>query len=124
MQKTQGDIHPHDLVELYKKVKGEGTVSDALYEKFGTATGECIARGCVYLASIWKAAWIAGQGEINLGSVAAVDPDQLRPLYADRQELESKHLDTIDSVLTGASPAPRTSRQSRSKSGKAKQKKR
>jgi len=123
MQKTQGDIQPHDIVELYKKVKGEATVSDALFEKFGTATGDCMARGCLYLASIWKAAWLAGQGETTIGSVAAVDPKKLRPLYADPKELVSKHLDTIDSVLTGASPAPSNSRRNRSRSSSKKRKK-
>jgi hypothetical protein len=55
MQKTQHDIPPRDIVELYKQIKGEANVSDQLFEKFGAATSECMARGCLYLAAIWKA---------------------------------------------------------------------
>jgi hypothetical protein len=102
MQKTQEDIAPRDIVELYKKIKGQTTVSDALYEKFGAATSECMARGCLYLASIWKAAWVAGHGNTNLEDNAAVQSGKLSILYANRLELESKHLDTIDEVLTRA----------------------
>jgi hypothetical protein len=92
MQKTQEDIPPRDIVELYKKVKSESDVSTALFEKFGAATSKCMARGCIYLASIWKAAWKVGAGEQKLNPVGRVDPDKLSKLYADRDELPSKHL--------------------------------
>lgn len=58
MQKTQEDISPDDIVELYKKIKNDSDVSERLFEQFGQATGKCMARGCIYLASIWKAAGI------------------------------------------------------------------
>ena len=102
MQKTQEDIAPKDIVELYKKIKGDSDVSARLFEEFGEATGKCMARGCIYLAAIWKAAWVAGGGEGTISSVAAVDPDDLSSLYADRDELPSKHLDTIANEIPQA----------------------
>src|SRR5712671_2803060 len=34
MKATQKDIPPHDIVELYKQIKGQANVSDQLFEKF------------------------------------------------------------------------------------------
>jgi hypothetical protein len=95
MKKTQEDLPPREIVELYKKIKGESDVSAKLFEEFGTATTKCMARGCIYLASIWRAAWSAGHGEQNIRGVTTVKPDALSQLYANPDELPSKHLDTI-----------------------------
>jgi hypothetical protein len=107
MQKTQADIHPHDIVELFKKIKSEGgDVSSALFEEFGASTSECIARGCIYLESIWQAAWVAGNGEKNITSLGKVSPKDLQKLYAEPTELPSKHLDTIGPLLNPPQPVP------------------
>ena len=106
MEKTQADIHPRDIVELYKKVKDEGDVSAALFEEFGAATSECIARGCIYLESIWQAAWAAGDGEKKITAPSKIDPEALQKLYADPDELASKHLDTIGPLLNPPQAVP------------------
>src|SRR5262249_45398969 len=51
MHETQLDIKPKDIVEVFKKAKGnKDDVSDKLYENFGDNTAVCMARGCKYLA--------------------------------------------------------------------------
>lgn len=110
MERTQQDIPPRDIVELFKKLKkkdikpNDPTITDGLYETFGEKTGECMARGCLYLASIWWAAWTQGEGDKNIhaSKVKAVDHNDLQKLYGNRDELPSKHLDTIDPLLVQA----------------------
>lgn len=62
-----------------------------------------MATGCLYLASIWKAAWVAGNGNAKVAddvADVAIDTEKLRKLYGSPLELVSKHLDTVDEVLT------------------------
>ena len=104
MQKTQADIHPQDIVELFKKIKGDADVSSTLFEKFGTVTSECMARGCIYLESIWQAAWVLGNGQKKITSLGKVSQTALQKLYAEPTELPSKHLDTIGPLLDPPQP--------------------
>jgi hypothetical protein len=100
MKKSQETIKPIDIVELFKETKSRGEdVSVALYERFGTSTVNCLARGSRYLAAIWDSAWLKGNGTNNLDSLEKVDEDKLIKLYADKKELPSMHLDTIDGEL-------------------------
>lgn len=99
MEKTQKDVNPKDIVELYKQIKGQDDVSTQLYNAFGTNTINCIARGCRYLAAIWEAAWKAGNGEKNISDIGAIKQDDLIKLYRDTNELPSKTINEIDEVL-------------------------
>ena len=99
MQKTQQDIKPKDIVEAYKKAKNEANISYALYEEFGALTIDCLARGCVYLAAIWEAAWVEGDGAKNITKTGRVDDGELRKLYSNPKELPSMYLDTIGDLL-------------------------
>jgi hypothetical protein len=107
MQRTQKDIPPHDIVELFKKLKktdmkpNDPTIADGLYKKFGKKTAKCMARGCLYLASIWWSAWREGKGDDNIDAadLKAVEHKDLQTLYGNPDNLPSQHLDTIDKLL-------------------------
>jgi hypothetical protein len=99
MRKTQETIHPKDIVEAFKAANGKTNVSDALFEQFGSATVDCLARGSNYLAAIWTAAWVNGEGSNKIADRGAVSDKKLIHLYTDQEELPSKHLDTIGPLL-------------------------
>jgi hypothetical protein len=100
MKKTQDTILPKDIVEVFKAAKGTQNVSDALFEQFGDRTVDCLARGSNYLAAIWTAAWVQGNGDGNIANLTKVAEQKLIDLYANPNELPSKHLDTIGPLLT------------------------
>ena len=93
-----------DIVELFKKIKGDTDVSSALFEKFGTATGECMARDASDPESIWQAAWVLGNGEKAITSLGKMRHTALQKLYAEPTELPSKHLDRLGPLLKPPQP--------------------
>ena len=93
VKKTQHDIHPKELVEAFKAAKGKPNVSKALYDQFGDRTITVIARGSIYLAAIWEAAWKAAGNKIT--DLTEVDKKDLQDLYKNPANLQSYHLDTI-----------------------------
>ncbi len=98
MQKTQETLKPRDIVEFYKANKDDGNISDALYEQFKNETAVCLARGCRYLAKVWEAAWVQGNGSNNIAS-GVIEDKALSDLYRDPNELPSMHLGTIGDIL-------------------------
>ena len=101
MRLTQETIHPVDIVEAFKKVKGKSKteVSDALRDQFRDKTVDCMARGCRYLAAVWTAAWTAGNGDNNIQTLSKVTEADLIALYSDPNELPSMSLNTIGPLL-------------------------
>ena len=98
MKKTQETIPPKEIVEAFKLADGND-VSKALSDQFESRTVTCLARGAKYLAAIWTAAWTEGDGDTKIGNAGLVDSADLIKLYVDRDELPSKHLDTIQPEL-------------------------
>jgi hypothetical protein len=99
MKKTQETIPPKEIVEAFKSASGSQEVSKALAEQFEDWTVTCLARGSIYLAAIWTAAWTEGNGGQTIGDGGLVKSEDLISLYSDRSELPSMHLDTIEPEL-------------------------
>jgi len=99
MKLTQQDIHPKELVEAFKLVKGQSrpNVTKALHDQFIEPTITVIARGSIYLAAIWEAAWKVPGNKIT--DLKEVDKKDLQNLYKDPANLRSYHLDTIQPNL-------------------------
>ena len=131
MQKTFAAIAPADIINEYVKFGGSKPASraDALWKKFGTATINVMADGCVCLAQLWDSAWQEGDGDTSIRSATAIPQERLEALYQNPNFLPSHTLDTISPLLSAkAVPAPSTknrtkvsaSRQASSRRGSAK----
>jgi hypothetical protein len=117
MQKTFATIAPADIIHEYVKSVGSKPASraDVLWKKFGTATINVMADGCICLAQLWDSAWQEGQGDTSIQSAAAIPQERLEALYQDPNFLPSHTLDTIGPLLlsTEAVQLPRTNNQSK-----------
>jgi hypothetical protein len=102
MQKTFAAIAPADIVNEYVKSDGSKPAprADALWKKFGTATINVMADGCVCLAQLWDSAWQEGGGDTSIRSAAAIPQERLEALYQDPNFLPSHTLDTIGQLLS------------------------
>jgi hypothetical protein len=107
MQKTFAAIAPTDIVNEYVKSDGSKPASraDGLWKKFGAATINVMADGCVCLAQLWDSAWREGNGDTSIRSAAAIPQQRLEALYQDPNFLPSHTLDTIGPVLLGTKAA-------------------
>jgi hypothetical protein len=103
MQKTFATIAPADIVNEYVKSDGSKPASraDALWKKFGAATINVMADGCVCLAQLWDSAWREGNGDTSIRSAGAIPQQRLKALYQDPNFLPSHTLDTVGPLLLG-----------------------
>jgi hypothetical protein len=111
MQKTFAAIAPADIINEYVKFGGSKPASraDALWKKFGTATINVMADGCVCLAQLWDSAWQEGDGDTSIRSATAIPQERLEALYQNPNFLPSHTLDSISPLLSAkAVPAPST----------------
>jgi len=94
-QKTHATIQPRDIVDAWVELKPlkKSDRTAAMWERFGTLTVQCMARGSRCLAHLWAEAWVRGQGDKNIGSAAKVTKQAIRNLYQDPQVLKSVSLD-------------------------------
>ena len=101
MRRTRNRIGPMALVEEYAAaLQGGDDVAEALWSKFGMATGAAIADGCWVLAMLWESAWREGNGgAIGDDLLRAVPADELIALYSDQLFLPSLSLDEIGRIL-------------------------
>jgi hypothetical protein len=102
MQKTFDAIAPADIVNAYVKSEGSKPAprAEALWKKFGAATINVMADGCICLAQLWDSAWQEGDGDTSIRSAAAIPEKRLEALYQDPNFLPSHTLDTIGNVLS------------------------
>ena len=101
MQKTFAAIAPADIINEYVKSDGSKPAprADALWKKFGAATINVMADGCVCLAQLWDSAWQEGDGDTSIRSATAIPQERLEALYQDPNFLPSHTLDTIGPLL-------------------------
>jgi hypothetical protein len=102
MKATQEDIPPVDIVETFKKAKKDkADITKALYDAYGEKTVVILARGCLYLAAIWEAAWKIGKLSTRFKAAGLVKIKQqlLINLYKDPRVLPSMQLGTIGAIL-------------------------
>lgn len=100
MKMTQANLRPRDIVTVYKQAVQDSTsISDTLYNHFGSQTIQCLARGSRYLAAVWDAAWRIGKGSTQIKTLDKIGQKKLIALYIKPKELPSLHLDTIGAIL-------------------------
>jgi hypothetical protein len=121
MQKTFAAIAPADIVNEYVKSNESRPAqrADALWKKFGTATINVMAGGCVCLAQLWDSAWQEGNGDVSIRSSDAIPQERLEALYQDPNFLPSCTLDTVGRVLS-TQEATGSSANSQAKTGSPK----
>lgn len=107
MQKTFDAIAPQKIIHEYVKAKDDKPAAraDALWKKLGKDTINVMADGCICLAKLWESAWIEGDGDNTIDSLAAIDETVLEQLYQNRNFLPSHTLNTIEPLLTGNEPS-------------------
>jgi len=100
MESTFDKITPMDIVNAFIAVEDQKPAARAaaLWEQFGTATAEVMARGSLCLASLWDSAWAEG-GKTKIKSLMAIDEKKLAKLYQDPDFLPSMTLNQIGNVL-------------------------
>ncbi|MFY9956443.1 hypothetical protein [Bradyrhizobium sp.] len=101
MQKTFAAIAPADIINEYVKSDGSKPAprADELWKRFGAATIDVMADGCVCLAQLWDSAWQEGNGDTTIRSTTAIPQERLEALYQDPNFLPSHTLDTIGALL-------------------------
>lgn len=101
MKRTRSRIDPMALVEAYAAARqGGDDAPEALWNEFGTATGNAIADGCRILAMLWDSAWRESNGQVADDLLLeAVPANELISLYSDQLFLPSLPLDEISPIL-------------------------
>ena len=89
------------LLDLLNETPSEQAA--ALWARFKVETADCIASGCLRLASFWESAWKEGHGnEIDPSTLITIPPKKLQKLYQDPKFLKSVALDEYSKILDGA----------------------
>lgn len=102
MAEAQKLIAPAKLCDKYIELGGGKSkpVIQGLWAVFGKATAKTMFNGAVLLATIWEAAWLAGQGEQAASAkMVAIPESDLQALYQDPEFLKSLDIDNIGTVL-------------------------
>ncbi|MHA6203924.1 Nal1-like putative serine protease [Dyella soli] len=101
MQKTFAAIAPMKIVEAYAASDGGKPAdrADELWAKFGKATINVMADGCLCLAQLWESAWREGGGDSSITVLDEIPEKKLAAIYQDARFLPSKTLDHIKSQL-------------------------
>jgi hypothetical protein len=107
MARTAANVDPLALVNLYAATTTTGSKSKAvttvLWNAFGAGTVACLCDGTVTLATIWEAAWRAGDGNqrFKTARMVALSKQDLQDRYVDPQFVPSLDLDHIQPALQG-----------------------
>lgn len=98
---THKSIAPRDIVEEWVALRGtpKKERNEEMWQKFGAATVECMARGSRYLAAIWTAAWARGDGDKTIGKGKARKQSDLMKLYNNPKIVPSVRLDAYEDLL-------------------------
>lgn len=103
MQETHQLVKPMDLCDAFEMAGGTPSprvaVLDSLYEEFGEATAQVMARGAQHLACLWDSAWDAGGGSKGGQALGAIPTEDLRQKYEDTNFVPSLTLSQIGKVL-------------------------
>src|SRR5687768_1579437 len=77
MRQTFKSIPPRDVVDVFGNFEGKPKErAEALWDEFGEKTIKNMQSGAHLLAVLWESAWIAGDGENQVGSTDAVSEKQ------------------------------------------------
>jgi len=96
-------IKPMDICDAFEELGGTPSprvaVLDGLYDRFGEATAQAMARGAQHLACLWDSAWEAGGGNAGGLALDPIDKDELRTKYEDTGFVPSLTLGQIGKIL-------------------------
>ena len=102
MDTIAATLPPLSILDSYEKA-GAGTrkaTLDAMWSELGDATAQVMAEGVRVLAMIWESARIAGGGgSIAASGLKAIDRDDIRARYIDKNFVPSLTLDQTGDVL-------------------------
>jgi len=81
MRKTIQMLPPQDVIDAYKS-QGSGSRIQRMWDALGDRTVECVANGCLELATLWASAWKEGGGSaVSQQVIAPVSRTKLKTLY-------------------------------------------
>lgn len=102
MRQTVERLPPEDIVAAFPLDEKPSVQAATLWEKFRLETTDCIANGCLRLASFWESAWKEGQGnQIAASKLITIPQKKLQKLYQDSDFLKSVALDEYPDILNG-----------------------
>ena len=92
MQRTIEKIPPIEVIEIYNEMSGHARIPN-MWSKLSERTFECMADGCLTLASLWQSAWNEGQGsKIAASKLKVISKTRLMELYYDKTFVEAFRL--------------------------------
>jgi hypothetical protein len=100
MRATLTRVPPAKIVGAYvahgKSKKG---LPERLWQQFGSDTIACMQDGTHLLAMLWESAWVKGNGETHVKSMAALTEDAAMEICAPLDFLRSCAIDEIGALL-------------------------
>lgn len=86
-------LAPSEVVQAYRDSKGREQLQ-AMWNRLGERTVNCMADGALCLATIWESAWQEGGGPSNVRDeqLVAIDRNTLVALYSTSSFLQSRWL--------------------------------
>lgn len=97
-------LSPTKLIDIFEHEggfeNGTNAFKAALWKATRNETGQVMALGARYLAMLWDAAWVSGNGETNKASdMVARDKDAMKTFYEDTSFVPSLTIDQIGPAL-------------------------
>jgi len=101
MDEAASQVPPLSICDAFERLGAKSTVAvqDGLYEEFGAATADIMARGARALACFWDSAWKAANAGALGHSLDLVEQERIKTCYQDRGFLTSLTLAQIAEVL-------------------------
>jgi hypothetical protein len=95
-------LPPRRTIDAYERILASGSRSrtEQLWDSLHSETGRVMALGVNYLAMLWDAAWLAGQGKNHPGRVSEAE---LKSRYVNRNFLKSVTIEEIEAEITNPS---------------------
>lgn len=84
MERTIKTLAPKEIIDGDDPSKGPKARAELLFDQFSDQTAQCIADGCLTLASLWYTAWLEGGGDSKSSKMKDLKtrkPDALKKLY-------------------------------------------
>jgi hypothetical protein len=116
MERTIATLAPKDIIDGDDPSKGPKERAEILFQSFSDQTAQCIADGCLTLASLWYTAWQEGDGDSNMSDLGPRNRDDLKNLYKSPKFVPALTFDEMIAqgfIAPGASGNRRTAKPGR-----------
>lgn len=92
MRRTIEKIPPIEVIEIYNEMSGRDRIPN-MWSKLSERTFECMADGCLTLATLWQSAWNEGKGsKIAVSKLKEISKARLMELYNDKKFVKAYRL--------------------------------